>query len=184
MEKLELFDEDGFCFQVSFWFDEISELTDGLEKDYTKEAMYSLVHNVDEIDYDSWVHVQALLGFDISYQKYLWLDLHCGACLLELTEADIPVMRKILDTFTDEVENFYALMPVCNGTLWHMHRIPSVFAPNKEIGFALTFGTKVNRDSVLRLLRTRCAPKQWHFANDFYDGTYAITFTWPEELYI
>lgn len=67
---------------------------------YSK-ACYVRKHGLSLIDYDWWVHITELIGFDISFDDYRKVDGAIDGDLLELTEDDVPRIRKILDKQTD-----------------------------------------------------------------------------------
>lgn len=62
-----------------------------------EKARYILKNRKSLLDFDCWVHICELLGFDISYEDYMRVDAGFDGDLLELGKSDIAEILEILD---------------------------------------------------------------------------------------
>ena len=67
-----------------------------------KKAQYILKNRKSLLDFDCWVHICELLGFDISYDDYARVDAGFDCDLLDLAKSDVP---EILDILNDRSQS-------------------------------------------------------------------------------
>lgn len=62
-----------------------------------EKARYILKNRKSLLDFDCWVHICELLGFDISYEDYMRVDAGLDGDLLELDKSDVPEILEVLN---------------------------------------------------------------------------------------
>ena len=165
--------------------EELEMLMDECEPEYDRQALYAVANGLDTLNFDSWVHLEKLLGQHLSYEHYLWVDQHCDAMLLEYGEEDVPKLLAILNAYNQEAKNFEALIKAFgeHNALWNCRVITNDFPEFAVLGYELTFSDPTVTAIIYRLLqsrvgRTPCGPVTLTAT------CYSIILSWPQELWL
>lgn len=85
--------------------DKIDCYNDLMENDYgyaesnPLEAIECAVNNGCMIDFDNMVYLKELLGIDISYDLYSFIDKHYDGGLMELDKSDLPYLKWLINDY-------------------------------------------------------------------------------------
>ena len=91
--------------------DKIDCYNDLMENDYEYaksnplEAIECVVNNGCMIDFDNMVYLKELLGIDISYDLYSFIDKHYDGGLMELDKSDLPYLKWLINDYIRNKNN-------------------------------------------------------------------------------